>query len=389
MRRIKRKSAVRVKTATRRKSRSILKLSRPSLSQRRASSRKSRLKLRTSRQREQSSAYEAYEAGLTAGKRVAVEVEALSNGSIDEAWDRERFENNLNEWFAGRYPSSRPSCVTALKYCKSYQNGYAKGRNISTERLRFPLPLQRRASAVVVACNEEHTLGKVLSELSQLPLTEIVVVLNGCTDHSFEVVRRDSRAIIVHYPQRLGHDVGRGIGSMIASGDIVLFADGDMALSAEEYAPYLYAVDGGTDVVLNNITPHLPKFDRMDGVSRCKWLLNRALGRPDLQASSLTAVPHALSRRAIETVGAQALAVPPKAQTIAILEGLSISAPCTTDVITRNRLRTRNTGVNNKMAQLILGDHMEALEEAQGRQGPRLFWKLSSRSELAKVRNRS
>ncbi|WP_410771929.1 glycosyltransferase [Fontibacillus sp. BL9] len=249
------------------------------------------------------------------------------------------------------------------------------------------LALQGSASAVVTASNEEATLPKVLSELGKLPLKEIIVVLNGCTDGSFETVQRDPRVITLNFPMRLGHDVGRAIGAAVATGDIILFIDGDLPLPAEELAPFLLAVDRGADVALNDISPFLPPFSHQDDVTRSKSYLNLSLGRPDLKANSMTAVPHAISRKALAATGASALVVPPKAQAIAMIHGLNVCAPHSVNVLRGNRIRSGNTGAGNPVARLIIGDHIEALAEAMKTMGPRLGTTRLSRSELAKARN--
>lgn len=247
--------------------------------------------------------------------------------------------------------------------------------------------LKHSAAAVISVCNEEQTIGKVLDELEKLPLSQIVVVLNGCTDRSFFIARQCSKAIIIHYPERIGHDVGRAVGTKLTNADIVLYIDGDMIISDDKLMPFLIAVDQGVDVALNDISPWVPPFVRQDHVTRCKSFLNRVLNRDDLRANSLTAVPHALSRRAIDTVGVTSLMVPPKAQTIAIMKGLQVSAVQRVDVVNHNRVRSKNVGVDNDVTQLIIGDHLEALNTVMEMTGKRLQMPLESRSSIAKRRN--
>jgi hypothetical protein len=76
----------------------------------------------------------------------------------------------------------------------------------------------------------------------------------------------------------------------------------------------------------------------------------------------MTAVPHALSRRALETIGYRELMVPPKAQALSILNRLRVEKAGTVNVIKHNRLRKGNTGAGNSVEQLIIGDHAEALQ---------------------------
>ncbi|HBS43811.1 MAG TPA: hypothetical protein DEA91_03820 [Paenibacillus sp.] len=81
----------------------------------------------------------------------------------------------------------------------------------------------------------------------------------------------------------------------------------------------------------------------------------------------MTAVPHALSRRALETIGYRELIVPPKAQARSVLEKLRVEKVGTVNVIKHNRLRQANIGAGNAVEKLIIGDHAEALFEVLSR----------------------
>lgn len=114
-------------------------------------------------------------------------------------------------------------------------------------------------------------------------------------------------------------------------------------------------------MALNDLDPLLPPFGLSDAVTRCKLYLNQVLGRPDLGVSSMTAVPHALSRRALERIGYRELMVPPKALALSILGRLRVEKAGAVNVIKQNRLRQGNTGAGNAIERLIAGDHAEAL----------------------------
>ena len=77
--------------------------------------------------------------------------------------------------------------------------------------------------------------------------------------------------------------------------------------------------------------------------------------------ASLTTIPHAMSRRACDVIGHENLAIPPKAQTIAIFRGLRVQAAHYVEVGMRNRRRSRGKGVD-PLERLIVGDHLEALD---------------------------
>lgn len=295
-------------------------------------------------------------------------------------------QHALAAWHA--YASDQPGLEQwedAWQAGKAFMQGYARSSGYSPNLV--PLSLRHTAAAVVCACNEERTLGQVLVQLKRLPLRDIVVVLNGTTDNSLERVLQQPGITLVYEPNRAGHDVGRALGAKMTDAETILFVDGDMVVPAEELAPFLFAVDRGEDVALNNLTSLLPPFAKQDEVSRIKAYLNHTLGRRELGSNSMTAVPHAVSRRMIETVKPASLAVPPKAQMLAIRHGLRVSAPSQVDVIRSNRLRPGNTGSNNDVARLILGDHLEALAAWLSSGGNDVQLRPLSRAEVAYRRN--
>ncbi|WP_313641141.1 glycosyltransferase [Paenibacillus sp.] len=231
---------------------------------------------------------------------------------------------------------------------------------VGREALKIP-SLRGTLSVIISVRNEEQTLARLLHQVSRLGPAEIIVVLNGCSDNSFPISRQHRQAVVVHCPESVGHDVGRAIGAKLSRGDILLFLDGDMVIPASQLGLFTAAVDGGIDVALNDLDPLMPSFGLCDDVTRSKLFLNYALGRYDLGVSSMTAVPHALSRRALEIIGYRELIVPPKAQARSVLEKLRVEKAGTVNVIKHNRLRHANIGAGNAVEKLIIGDHAEAL----------------------------
>jgi hypothetical protein len=254
-----------------------------------------------------------------------------------------------------------------------------KGKSASAHRTHLPrqstvhrksdkVPrLRGTLSVIISARNEEQTLGRLLHQVSRLSPLEVIVVLNGCSDNSYPISRRNLQAMVVHCPESVGHDVGRAMGAKLSKGDILLFLDGDMVIRASQLGAFAAAIDNGMDVALNNLDPLMPSFGLCDDVTRSKLFLNYVLGRYDLGVSSMTAVPHALSRHALQIIGYRELMVPPKAQARSILENLRVGKVGTVDVIKRNRLRQANIGAGNAVEKLIIGDHAEALHEVLSR----------------------
>ncbi|WNR45745.1 glycosyltransferase family 2 protein [Paenibacillus roseipurpureus] len=214
-------------------------------------------------------------------------------------------------------------------------------------------------SVIIPVCNEAATLAKVIRQAFLVHKhTEVIVIENGSTDGSKEIAER-AGARVFSFPHRLGHDVGRSLGAKEAKGDILLFVDADFIIPAKEMIPLIQAVEQGVDVALNKYNGNTSNKE-IHRVVLAKYALNAILSRADLQGNSMTSIPHAISRRALQTIGAENLAIPPLAQTIAIQSGLRIRAPHYIEVGNRNRVRTHATP-GDPVGDLILGDHLEAI----------------------------
>lgn len=137
----------------------------------------------------------------------------------------------------------------------------------------------------------------------------------------------------------------------------MLFIDADFVIPAQKLRVYINAIQAGWDIALNAYSGFCTKRN-MHPTSLAKRLLNHITGRPDLVGSSLTTVPHAMSRKAVNRIGWEELAVPPKAQVKAILEGLSITRVCP---INTAKVNKRRTGRTENVKELVLGDHAEAI----------------------------
>ncbi len=217
----------------------------------------------------------------------------------------------------------------------------------------------KQLSVIVPVCNEEQTIKQVIAEARKLEPLEIIVVINGSTDQSEKYAKEQGVKTIV-YDERLGHDCGRAAGALAATGDILLFIDGDFVLSAQELYPFASAVASGVDVALN-VCEDEAKLTHV--VQGWKYVLNETVGRKDLLMSSMTAVPHAISRECLEKIKPESLAVPPFAQIKAIIADFHVQAVHHVDVNKFNRFRYSEHLLlksHSATAELIIQDHIFA-----------------------------
>lgn len=288
----------------------------------------------------------------------------------------------LAKWLqqSGLPPAAQLYRRTAL--AEAFRKGYSRGAGRPVPAPLLPAK-GSGVTAVVSASNQANSLPGVLRELQRLGLQEIIVVVNGSNDCSFEAARSFEGVMAVNVPDTLGPYVARALGAKLSSGEAVLLVDGGSNVSAEQLGAYISAVTRGADVVLNQAQSYSQDFVKQDDGIRCQSFLNRILDREDLQAASLYDTPCLLSRRALDMIGCSALAVPPKAQGLALAGGLKV------EVLGGPSSGTGGPSPAGRPdAAVILGDHLEALGELMALQGPRLKWGSMTRRELAERRNR-
>lgn len=231
-------------------------------------------------------------------------------------------------------------------------------------------------SVIIPAMNESRTIASVVTQahLVSSPV-EVIVVDNGSKDGTGDLAAA-AGARVLSYGQPLGHDIGRRIGAEAAKGEILLFLDADMVIPAALLQPFIRAVLKGADIALNDYSGPV-RTRNVHPVVEAKHLLNMLLQRPDLRGASLTAVPHALSRTALQTLGYEVLERPPLAQAMAVMHGLKLSLAATVPVGRWNPRRTTR-GVD-PLQHIVVEDHKEAWRRLSEHRGPRMGYDAMQR----------
>jgi dolichol-phosphate mannosyltransferase len=119
---------------------------------------------------------------------------------------------------------------------------------------------RRLLSIVVPAFNEAAHIGELLERIPKVDTEavgfdkEILVVDDGSTDGTADVVRRHPAARLLQQPrnQGKGRAVQRGVAN--ARGDYVLVQDADLEYFPEDYPGMLAAIEGPRDVVYGSRT---------------------------------------------------------------------------------------------------------------------------------------
>jgi GT2 family glycosyltransferase len=101
------------------------------------------------------------------------------------------------------------------------------------------MPADARVAAIIVTHNRAERLRRsIRSVLRQQPQApELIVVDNGCTDHTPRVLQEECpAATIIRLPRNTGCVVGSNIGAAAATQDVLFFLDDDSELAVDAVA---------------------------------------------------------------------------------------------------------------------------------------------------------
>ncbi|MEM7562421.1 MAG: glycosyltransferase family 2 protein [Pseudomonadota bacterium] len=110
-------------------------------------------------------------------------------------------------------------------------------------------------SFVIPAKNEADGIGQVLNEIQQrFSESEIVVVNDGSTDRTAEIAR-EYGAIVIDHLYSMGNGAAVKSGARAATGDALVFLDGDGQHNPSDVATLLESFDNGYDMVIGARRP--------------------------------------------------------------------------------------------------------------------------------------
>jgi glycosyltransferase involved in cell wall biosynthesis len=120
-------------------------------------------------------------------------------------------------------------------------------------------------SIIIPAYNEAQTIGDLVSRIKALyPDIEIIVVNDGSTDETAEIAEKAGARVHSH-PYNIGNGAAIKSGIRVATGDLLVFMDGDKQHNPED---------------IRRLLEYLPEFDMVVGARsiRDQASLGRALG---------------------------------------------------------------------------------------------------------------
>lgn len=158
------------------------------------------------------------------GEHIRIVFQSGLAGTIIFSWTDEWFTGGMDieDWAFGLVTKNREPKKSYWIISKLFQ-----GHHLPLYQ-RFPLERTPKVSVVVCSYNGANTLSDCLSSLRaiQYPDYEIIVVDDGSTDHTQEILKKFPEVIAVHQANK-GLGVARNEGIKRASGEIVVFTDSD------------------------------------------------------------------------------------------------------------------------------------------------------------------
>ena len=108
-----------------------------------------------------------------------------------------------------------------------------------------------RLSVIIPVYNEEDTIETLLNRVKNVSVEkEIIVVDDGSTDRTGEILKRQDDIKVITHPQNLGKGSAIRTGLKYATGDIILLQDADLESDPKDYHRLIEPiVDGKADVV--------------------------------------------------------------------------------------------------------------------------------------------
>ena len=107
-----------------------------------------------------------------------------------------------------------------------------------------------KLSIIIPAKNEEQGLAAMLPSLrEEYPEAEIIVVNDGSTDRTVQVCE-DAGVAVLTQPYSKGNGAAIKAGARAATGDYLVFMDGDGQHSAADIDKLLYKIEEGYDLVV-------------------------------------------------------------------------------------------------------------------------------------------
>lgn len=140
----------------------------------------------------------------------------------------------------------------------------------------------KTCSVIIPAYNSEKTIVRTLDSVfnQNYASLEVIVVNDGSTDNTEQVVKSYSDKIIYIAQKNSGVSVARNTGFQHSSGDFIQYLDADDLLTEDKISKQVKAiVDSRSDVAYGD----WKKFNELDGYQEFETIVREIKGRPEIE----------------------------------------------------------------------------------------------------------
>jgi len=135
--------------------------------------------------------------------------------------------------------TANPAPFPFAKHCQSEDVSTINNLNFCEKEA--PIVSSHKVTIIIPAFNEQNAIGKVLADLrSKLPEVEIIVVDDGSTDGTVDVLQSFDIRLLRH-DRNLGYGASLRTGVLASQSEYVLFCDSDGQHTAEDVARIIEA----------------------------------------------------------------------------------------------------------------------------------------------------
>lgn len=135
--------------------------------------------------------------------------------------------------------TANPASLSSATHCQSEVTFTTQNSTLCDKEK--PIVSSRKLTIIMPAFNEQNSIGKVLADLrSRLPEVEIVVVDDGSTDGTADVLQAFDIRLLRH-ERNFGYGASLRTGILASQSEYVLFCDSDGQHTAEDVARIIEA----------------------------------------------------------------------------------------------------------------------------------------------------
>ncbi|QRG70347.1 glycosyltransferase family 2 protein [Brevibacillus choshinensis] len=219
--------------------------------------------------------------------------------------------------------------------------------------------VERPEVSVVIPLNEDtNVLRQLLENIKQLNLTAEVIVVCPASARISVPQAHSSWVHVIPTDSSQTYDDSRAQGAYHAKGDVVLFLDERAIVAPALLKKYVTDIQNGADIVLTGAEP-VRANKRLNPPRNAYRLLNHLLGLHELGSSTMSKIPYACNRKALEILGHDGLRTPPLGLVRAVEAKLKIVKVSPLPAIAWSR---DLQGIGKKGTRQILQDHAIAIQ---------------------------